>query len=679
MKTINFFKSALLAAILLIGGNAWGQEVVYDANFVNQSGAGGSYSSNVSISLAGQSWLASYCYFGNKEFRLGHNKETGLVPAKFLNDQPQGASLEMLWDVNNVTSVSVVATKTYGTCETWYIFESTDQGSTWTQVATGSTVVGTWSYSTVEPKATARYAFVVSGTKSPRVVLTTVKIEAQATSSVATPEFSPSSGTYTETQNVEITCATDGATIYYTLDGSDPTILETAKEYTTPIKINTTTTLNAVAMDTESNFSSVASATYTILTIQQATIEDFLAASESEDVYYELTGRMSNITNTTYGNFDLTDATGTVYVYGLTATMQKSNDRSFASLRLAEGDVITIRGTRASYSGTAQVGGPAYFVSKTILPVLTAPVANEATTITANSFIANWEAVENATSYELSVWTEESVEFGVANSSFENGLENWVAEDAYSLSTDNAHTGTQSLYFSASKTKDLRQTINNVTPGETITVSYWYYLDPTMTGNGLRLWCTWEGSDDTSLQVQEYSNVKGAWTEATISTTVPAGATALNLEIRVYNNSNGYLDDITVTQTNTSTIQVQTPITGSPFTVTETSKAITGLTAETTYHYSVVAKAESYTDSEASNIIDVTTSKGSGTGLCHPATLEGVSFDGQVIRNAAGLELSVYTVSGVCVKTAAGDIDMSAMPHGIYLVRSANAVLKITK
>lgn len=677
MKTINFFKSALLAAILLIGGNAWGQEVYASVDFTTKSVSHANYTDT--WDYAGWSiYGAANNNAGWAYVRVG-GKSTASVKTSSFTSPIINAEISSI----TLTAINTASGSSF-TMDNITLKVASDANFTTivdevsnVAVATAMTFVPT-SGTSWAANSYYKLEFNWSSTTTSNRGMDVEKVElfAATTSSVATPEFSPSSGTYTEAQNVEITCATEGATIYYTTNGDDPTA--TSTEYSGAIPVSTTTTLKAIAIKGGES-SNIASATYTILTIQQATIEDFLAASESEDVYYELTGRMSNITNTTYGNFDLTDATGTVYVYGLTATMQISNDKSFASLGLAEGDVITIRGTRASYSGTAQVGGPAYFVSKTILPVLTTPVANEATTITANSFVANWDAVDNATSYELNVWTEESVEFGIVNPSFENGLENWVAEDAYSLSTDNAHTGTQSLYFSASKTKDLRQTINNVTPGETITVSYWYYLDPTMTGNGPRLWCTWEGSDDQSLQVQDYSNVKGAWTEATISTTVPAGATALNLEIRVYNNSNGYLDDITVTQTNTSTIQVQTPITGSPFAVTETSKAITGLTAETTYHYSVVAKAESYTDSEASNIIDVTTSKGSGTGLCHPATLEGVSFDGQVIRNAAGLELSVYTVSGVCVKTAAGDIDMSAMPHGIYLVRSANAVLKITK
>ena len=256
---------------------------------------------------------------------------------------------------------------------------------------------------------------------------------------------------------------------------------------------------------------------------------------------------------------------------------------------------------------------------KTVLPT---PVATEATAITAKGFTANWEAVDNATSYEVNVWTEEEPAFSVANSSFENGLENWVAEEGYSLSTDNAHTGSQSLAFDVTKTYDLRQTIENLTPGEEITLSYWYYLNETSSGSGLRFWCSWVGNDDHSaLRPDTYTNKKGAWTQATITTTVPEGATALNLEIRVYNGAEGYIDDITVTPANGNTI---TPITGSPFTVEgATSKEITGLTAETTYYYNVVAKAEGYTASEASDAVEVKT-WGEPT---FEITGEGVTFD----------------------------------------------------
>ncbi len=94
--------------------------------------------------------------------------------------------------------------------------------------------------------------------------------------------------------------------------------------------------------------------------IAAVTVADFLAAAEGT-AQYELTGIVKNLKNTTYGNFDLVDATGSVYVYGLTgAGALGSNDKSFASLNINEGDVITIVGTRGAYNGTAQVAGTAY-------------------------------------------------------------------------------------------------------------------------------------------------------------------------------------------------------------------------------------------------------------------------------------------------------------------------------
>ncbi len=96
------------------------------------------------------------------------------------------------------------------------------------------------------------------------------------------------------------------------------------------------------------------------------TVAEFLAA-EVGDTWYKLTGIIENVASTTYGNFDLKDETGTVYVYGLTATQVESNDRSFASLNLRAGDEVTLIGKRAIYTNkegvtTDQVGG-AYYVS----------------------------------------------------------------------------------------------------------------------------------------------------------------------------------------------------------------------------------------------------------------------------------------------------------------------------
>lgn len=105
--------------------------------------------------------------------------------------------------------------------------------------------------------------------------------------------------------------------------------------------------------------------------IETVTIAEFLAKPASTDVWYQLTGKISDISNKTYGNFYLEDETGKVYVYGLTATKVEKNDKSFASLGLKNGDTLTAIGLRSDYfnatSGetTIEFGGdtPAYYVS----------------------------------------------------------------------------------------------------------------------------------------------------------------------------------------------------------------------------------------------------------------------------------------------------------------------------
>ena len=94
-----------------------------------------------------------------------------------------------------------------------------------------------------------------------------------------------------------------------------------------------------------------------------STVADFLTQSVSSSKWYKLTGAITNLKTGNYGNFDLVDETGTVYVYGLTSSLVAKNDQSFPNLGLKEGDVVTIVGTRAEYNGTAQVGGPAYYIS----------------------------------------------------------------------------------------------------------------------------------------------------------------------------------------------------------------------------------------------------------------------------------------------------------------------------
>jgi len=76
----------------------------------------------------------------------------------------------------------------------------------------------------------------------------------------ATPVFTPGAETFSGNLTVTISDATAGATIYYTVDGSTPTV--GSPVYTAPITINGTTTIQAIASAPGFDQSTVASAAY---------------------------------------------------------------------------------------------------------------------------------------------------------------------------------------------------------------------------------------------------------------------------------------------------------------------------------------------------------------------------------------------------------------------------------
>ena len=97
--------------------------------------------------------------------------------------------------------------------------------------------------------------------------------------------------------------------------------------------------------------------------VTPVTVAEFLTKEDNDNVYYLLTGKVSNMQNINYGNYDLVDETGSVYIYGTLAGWGGAG-RQFASLGINEGDEVSLITIKTSYKGTNQGKNAVVFKAK---------------------------------------------------------------------------------------------------------------------------------------------------------------------------------------------------------------------------------------------------------------------------------------------------------------------------
>ena len=184
---------------------------------------------------------------------------------------------------------------------------------------------------------------------------------------VEAPTFSPVAGTYAEAQSVTISCESPSTVIYYTLDGTEPTVNSTL--YSGAISVSSTTTIKAVAYAGGSDHSTVSTANYYICSDEDPyTVTEALAFASyqypANGIY--VTGIVStapeslnNGTLTYYISVD-GEATDELEVYkgkGL-------NNNAFTSVGdIQVGDIVTIYGNVQVYNSTIEFGSGNYLVS----------------------------------------------------------------------------------------------------------------------------------------------------------------------------------------------------------------------------------------------------------------------------------------------------------------------------
>ena len=132
---------------------------------------------------------------------------------------------------------------------------------------------------------------------------------------IATPEFSVAEGAVDSGIKVEISCATDGAKIYYTTDGSNPTASST--EYTGAISVTAAVTLKAIAVKDGMNDSAVASVSYTIrsgnipegfVKVKGGTVAGDTKYASSDNNYIFVPGRTVTISDMYVCDHEVTQA-----------------------------------------------------------------------------------------------------------------------------------------------------------------------------------------------------------------------------------------------------------------------------------------------------------------------------------------------------------------------------------
>ena len=199
---------------------------------------------------------------------------------------------------------------------------------------------------------------------------------------VATPVFNPVAGYYTEAQNVTITCATEGATIYYTTDGTTPTNEST--QYTEAIAVSQNTTIKAIAYLGE-EVSFMATARYTFPNFVE-NIAALYALENTTDTYV-LTGDVTFV----YRNGK------SIYVKDATGGLLVFDQGNKITTEYEEGDVISggITGTITMYYGMLEFVPTFNTAASTQNTGAVAPTVISVEQLLTNNYVSQLVKVEN--------------------------------------------------------------------------------------------------------------------------------------------------------------------------------------------------------------------------------------------------------------------------------------------
>lgn len=330
MKYLNFKLLFFLAALVLAIPPAWAEtvtvtvtktvnELVSQYGWVNGGGDGKCYTSfnlddNINISTTGAPNCGGIFGATTKDWRLYQNQNGNVTVAAAEGSTIKTVSLT--FSVSNSGCLNLGSTQVTSGDDV-----SVNAASvTFTVGNTGTATNGQVRIT----KFSVTYEF--EGGDTPQTV--------------GTPTFSPEEGTYYTAQSVSITCATDGATIHYTTNGDTPD--ENSAVYNTPITVDETMTIKAIAVKSGMTNSEVAEATYTIndpssltqyrkiTSSSQLTAGDYLIVCEDQSVAFD-------------GSLTPLDAVGNIFAVEINEGVIRTDKEAYFTAKKLEGNIYSLR------------------------------------------------------------------------------------------------------------------------------------------------------------------------------------------------------------------------------------------------------------------------------------------------------------------------------------------------
>ncbi|MDA3928385.1 MAG: chitobiase/beta-hexosaminidase C-terminal domain-containing protein, partial [Prolixibacteraceae bacterium] len=181
---------------------------------------------------------------------------------------------------------------------------------------------------------------------------------------IADPIFDPASGEFIDSVIVSISCETEGVSIYFTLDGTEPTI--NSLLYSAPIKLEETATIKALAIIDETS-SNVVEAIYTIVytpidvsepvftpeggDFEDSVVVSLSCATEGAIVYYSTDGTDPTNASMMYANPFVVSETASIKAIAIVDGEQSEIVEQSYTIYIVPTDVATIAELRNGIVG----------------------------------------------------------------------------------------------------------------------------------------------------------------------------------------------------------------------------------------------------------------------------------------------------------------------------------------